>query len=37
MVVGKASKQYGIPKTTLDDKINNKWKTNKVGRSTELI
>ena len=36
MTIGKASKQYGIPKMTLNDRINNKWKTNKVERATEL-
>ena len=36
MTIGKASKQYGMPKMTLSDKINNKWKTNKVGRATKL-
>ena len=36
MTVGKTSKQHGIPKMTLSDKIDNKWKTNKVGRAAEL-
>ena len=36
MTIGKASEQYSIPKTTLNDEINNKWKTNKVGRATIL-
>ena len=36
MTIDKASEQYGIPKTTLNDEINNKWKTNKVERATKL-
>ena len=36
MTIGKASEQYSIPKTTLNDEINNKWKINKVGRATIL-
>ena len=36
MIIGKASEQNDIPKTTLNDEINNTWKTNKVGRATKL-
>ena len=36
MAIGKASRQYGTPKLTLSDKINNKWETNKEGRAAEL-
>ena len=36
MAADKASKQYGITKMTLSDQINNKCKTNKVGRALEL-
>ena len=36
MTANKASKQCGITKMTLSDQINNKCKTNKVGRALEL-
>ena len=36
MTADKASKQCGITKMTLSDQINNKCKTNKVGRALEL-
>ena len=35
--LGKGSKQYGVPKQTLSDKISKKCKTNKPGRPTDLI
>ena len=34
--LGKASKEFGVPKQTLSDRILNKWKATKPGSRTEL-
>ena len=36
MTIGKASKHFKIPKMTLSDRVNKRWKTNKIGRKNDL-
>ena len=36
MTIWKASKHFKIPKMTLSDRVNKRWKTNKIGRKNDL-
>ena len=37
MSIWKAAREFGVPKQTISDKINNKWKSNKPGPQTALL
>ena len=37
MSLCKAQKEFGIPKQTLSDRINGRWKSTKPGRTTALF